>query len=42
LIVTPEVSYLNYGNDKKWADGSKVTFHGDSAVQGMLRMQRNF
>lgn len=42
LIVTPEVSYLNYGNDKKWTDGSKVTFHGDNAVQGMLRMQRNF
>lgn len=42
LVVTPEVSYRYYGDDKKWDDGSRVTFHGDSAVQGMLRMQRNF
>lgn len=42
LTVTPELSYVNFGNDKKWDDGSRVTFHGNDAVQGMLRLQRNF
>ncbi|EJF88947.1 porin [Bartonella tamiae] len=42
FVITPELSYLNYGNDKKWADDARVTFHGDDAFQGMVRMQRNF
>lgn len=42
LTLTPEISYRRWGDDKKWADGARVTFNGENAFQGTLRLQRDF
>jgi len=42
LTFTPELTYRYYGDNKRWDDGSRVSFQGESAFQGTLRLQRNF
>lgn len=42
LTFTPELSYRRYGDKKKWDDNSRVSFDGENAFQGMVRLQRSF
>jgi len=42
LTLVPEVSYVHHGDNTKWDDGARVTFQGQDAFQGAIRLQRNF